>query len=160
MKGDKLVFTKSNSVYRDKLGPRPTADEVISGEEVKTVFSAGNSVEDNGNRFTGHATDATSYKQVRRSLVEVMRLEGVPSATHNVYAYRFEGQDGAIHEGSNDDGEHGAGRQLLRTLVDNEIKNRASCRIEMVQWKQTGTSSFHPHMRCWTQCCEKLADKG
>ena len=123
IKGDKLVFTKSNSVYRDKLGPRPTADEVISGEEVKTVFSAGNSVEDNGNRFTGHATDATSYKQVRRSLVEVMRLEGVPSATHNVYAYRFEGQDGAIHEGSNDDGEHGAGRQLLRTLVDNEIKN-------------------------------------
>uniref|UniRef100_K1QQ86 IMPACT-like protein n=1 Tax=Magallana gigas TaxID=29159 RepID=K1QQ86_MAGGI len=46
-----------------------------------------------------------------------MRLEGIPSATHNVYAYRFEGQDGAIHEGSNDDEEHGAGRQLLRTIV-------------------------------------------
>lgn len=123
IKGDRLVFTQSNSVYRDKLGPRPTADEVITGEEVKTVFSTGNCVEDNGNRFTGHATSAVSYKQVRRSLVEVMRLDGVPSATHNVYAYRFEGQDGAINEGSNDDGEHGAGRQLLRTLVDNEIKN-------------------------------------
>lgn len=87
------------------------------------MFSTGNSVEDNGNRFTGHGTAAVSYKQVRRSLVEVMRLDGVPSATHNVYAYRFEGQDGAIHEGSNDDREQGAGRQLLRTLVDNEIKN-------------------------------------
>lgn len=50
-----------------------------------------------------------------------MRLEGGLSATDNVYAYRFEGQDGAIHEGANDDGEHGTGRQLLQTLVDNEI---------------------------------------
>lgn len=32
---------------------RPTADEVITGEEVKTVSSTGDSVED-GTRFTGH----------------------------------------------------------------------------------------------------------
>ena len=56
IKGDKLVFTQSNSVYRDKLGSRPTADEVINGDEVKTVISTGKSVKDNGNRFIGHAT--------------------------------------------------------------------------------------------------------
>lgn len=32
---------------------RPTADEVVTREEVKTVFSTGDSVED-GTRFTGH----------------------------------------------------------------------------------------------------------
>ncbi|XP_078320130.1 uncharacterized protein LOC111114097 [Crassostrea virginica] len=102
IKGDKLVFTHSNSVYRDKLGSRPTADKIIKGDEVKTVISTGKSVEDNRNR----------YKQIRKSIVEVMRKEGVPSATHNVYAYRFQGQDGTIHEGSDDDGEYGAGRHL------------------------------------------------
>lgn len=42
---------------------------------------------------------------------------------HNVYTYRFVSSYGTIHEGFDDDGEHGAGKQLLRTLTDNEIKN-------------------------------------
>lgn len=41
-----------------------------------------------------------------------------------MYAYRFKGQDGAIHEDSKNDGEHGLDRQLVRTLDDNEIKTR------------------------------------
>lgn len=43
IKGDKLVFTQSNSEYKDKLGPRPIDDEIITRKEVKTVFSTGNS---------------------------------------------------------------------------------------------------------------------
>lgn len=43
MKGDTLVFTQSYSEYKDKLGPRPIDDEIITREEVKTVFSTGNS---------------------------------------------------------------------------------------------------------------------
>lgn len=35
-----------------------------------------------------------------------MWLEGVPSATHYVYAYNFEREGDAIHEGSNGDKEH------------------------------------------------------
>lgn len=64
------MFTQSNSVYKDKLGPRPIDDEIITREEVKTVFGTGNSKKDIGNRFTGHATAAVSFKQVRRILVE------------------------------------------------------------------------------------------
>ena len=41
IKGDKLVFTKSGNIYRDKLDQRPTADEVISGEKIKTTVSSG-----------------------------------------------------------------------------------------------------------------------
>nr|XP_034322644.1 protein IMPACT homolog [Crassostrea gigas] len=87
IKGDKLVFTKSGNIYRDKLGQRLSADEVISGEEIKSPISA------------------------------------VSSASHNVFAYRFKSNDGTIHEGADDDGEHGAGRALLRSLVDNEHLN-------------------------------------
>uniref|UniRef100_K1QFM4 IMPACT-like protein n=1 Tax=Magallana gigas TaxID=29159 RepID=K1QFM4_MAGGI len=123
IKGDKLIFTHGNSIYRDKVGSRPTADEVITCDDVtKEVFS-GKSMEDNGNRFVAHSTAVDSYKQVRRSIIEIMRIDGVPSATHNVYVFRFVSSDGTIHEGFDDDGEHGAGRQLLRTLTDNEVKN-------------------------------------
>nr|XP_022327930.1 uncharacterized protein LOC111127163 [Crassostrea virginica] len=60
IKGDQLVFTRSNSVYRDKPGSRPIADEVINGDELKTVISTGKSVKENGNRFIGQATTAIS----------------------------------------------------------------------------------------------------
>ncbi|XP_061179339.1 uncharacterized protein LOC133187963 [Saccostrea echinata] len=124
IKGDKLFFfTQSNSIYREKVGSLPTADEVITSDAVKITVNPGKSIEDNGNRFMAHSTQVNSYKQIKRSLVEIMRIETVPSASHNVYAYRFTSSDGIIHEGSNDDGEHGAGRLLLKLLAENEINN-------------------------------------
>lgn len=52
-----------------------------------------------------------------------MRQQGVSSASHNIYAYRFKSNDGITHEGSEDDGGVGAGRALLRTLTENDIQN-------------------------------------
>ena len=118
MKGDKLIFTQSNSVYRNKVGSRPTAEEIITTDEVKTAVHSGKSIE-----FIGHSVPADSFKQVRRSMVDIMRTDTVASASHNIYAYRFTSQDGSIHEGSDDDGEHGAGRSLLKAMTDNEITN-------------------------------------
>ncbi|XP_062599013.1 protein IMPACT-like [Saccostrea cucullata] len=118
-----LELRQSKTVYREKIGSRPMADEIISGEEVKIAISTGKTTEDNGNRFAAHATPVDSYKQVRRSLVEVMRTDNTTSASHNIYAFRFTSNDGTIHEGSEDDGEHGAGRMLLKTLTDNDINN-------------------------------------
>ncbi|XP_062589274.1 uncharacterized protein LOC134250924 [Saccostrea cucullata] len=123
IQSQKLIFTQSKTVYREKIGSRPMADEIISGEEVKIAISTGKTTEDNGNRFAAHATPVDSYKQVRRSLVEVMRTDNTTSASHNIYAFRFTSNDGTIHEGSEDDGEHGAGRMLLKTLTDNDINN-------------------------------------
>ena len=62
---------------KSKIKTRPTADEVINGDEVKTVINTGKSVEDNGNRFIGHGTTDASYKQIRKSIVEVTRKEGI-----------------------------------------------------------------------------------
>jgi hypothetical protein len=53
----------------------------------------------------------------------MQRNDSIPSASHNVYAYRFTSTDGTTHEGSDDDGEHGAWRSLLSTLRDNKIEN-------------------------------------
>lgn len=60
---------------------------------------------------------------MRRSLVEVMRSDSISSASHNIFAFRFTGSDGTTHDGSEDDGEHGGGRLLLKALIDNDVKN-------------------------------------
>ena len=136
------MFTQSSSVYREKLGSRPIADEVINGDELKTVISTGKSVKENGNRFIEQTITAISYKQILKSIVEVMRKEGVPSATHNVYAYRFQGQDGTIHEGSDDDGEYGARRHLLKSLTGNEIKSMLVIVLRYFSWNKLGPRRF------------------
>ena len=41
VKGDKLIFTQSNFVYRSKVGSRPTAEEIINTDEVKTAVHSG-----------------------------------------------------------------------------------------------------------------------
>uniref|UniRef100_K1Q9T4 Uncharacterized protein n=1 Tax=Magallana gigas TaxID=29159 RepID=K1Q9T4_MAGGI len=65
-------------------------------------------MEDNGNRFASHATTVDSFKKVRESLVEIMRIPTISSASHNVIANCFVSKDGIQHEESDDDGEHGA----------------------------------------------------
>jgi putative IMPACT (imprinted ancient) family translation regulator len=131
VEGDKLFFTQSNSVYRDKVGSRPKADEVITSDQVKVSITSGKSIEDNGNRFLAHSTPVDSFKTARKSILEIMRLDSTPSASHNIYAYRFTSTDGATDKGSDDDGEHGAGRSLLNTLRDNEIENSL---VVVSQW--------------------------
>lgn len=122
LKGDKLVFTGSGSVYKKKIGT-PTAEEVISGDSVNIPVCSGNQVEDNGNQFSSHAITVDTYRKVRESVIEILRLPNVVSASHNVLVYRFTSKDGTIHEGSDDDGEYGAGRALLSTFDENGIQN-------------------------------------
>lgn len=74
LKGDKLIFTKSGNIYWNKVGPLPTADEVISNEPVKMRISIGNTIEDNGNRFASYASTADSFRQVRMSLINIMSI--------------------------------------------------------------------------------------
>eukprot|EP00105_Crassostrea_gigas_P021833 XP_011441123.1 PREDICTED: protein IMPACT homolog [Crassostrea gigas] len=122
LKGNKLIFTGGVSVYKEKIGT-PTAEEVISGKSVNIPVCSGNQVEDNGNRFSSHAITVESYRKVRESVIEILRLPNVVSASHNVLAYRFASKDGTIHEGSDNDGEYGAGRALLSTFDENGIQN-------------------------------------
>lgn len=111
------------SVYRDKLGSRPTADEIITDDGVNTTVNPCKYVEDNRNRFFGHALSVESFKQVRKSIVEVMCSNTISSASHIIYAYRVTNPDGSTHEGSDGDGKFGAGQVLLKTLIDNEVTN-------------------------------------
>lgn len=101
LKGDKLIFTKSGNVNRDKMGTRSMADEVISGDTVKLSVSVGSQIENNW--FALYATTVDSFKKVRESLVEIMRIPTISSASHNVIAYRVVNKDGIQYEGSDNE---------------------------------------------------------
>lgn len=75
--------------------------------------------------FAIQILDDCPFKYIKRALKinEILRLPTISSASHNVYAYRFAGSDGTVHDGSEDDGEHGAGRTLLSAMNDNGIQN-------------------------------------
>ena len=108
LRGDKLVFTGSGNIYRDKMGTIPTADEIILSDAVNTEVCTGNQIEDNGNRISSHAVTVDSFKAVRKSLIDVMRLPTFASASHNVYAIRFTSMNGSVHEGSEEVSEEGS----------------------------------------------------
>ena len=132
IKGDKLIFNNSGSVYREKIA-RPKACDILENfnDKSQTEIYQGKQIEDNGNRFSSHACSVSSVKQVNQGLREILRMPKVSSATHNVYAYIFTNADGVIHEGSDDDGEHGAGRALLQELKDHNVSN---CVVVVSRW--------------------------
>lgn len=124
IKGDKLVFPSNGSVYREKVN-RPSADELLdaSSDKIETKVFEGKHTDDKGNRFSSYAAEVGSVKKVNQALKKILRLPRVSSTTHNLYAYIFTNSEGVTHEGSDDDGEHGGGRALLREMKDNTIKN-------------------------------------
>ncbi|XP_048727016.2 protein IMPACT-B-like [Ostrea edulis] len=124
IKADKLVSNNNGSVYCEKIA-RPKTCDILEDPSDKnpSEIHQGKQIEDNGNRFTSHATKVSSVKQVNQVLRDIFRISKVSSATHNIYAYIFTNEDGVMHEGSDDDGEHGAGRALLQKLKDRNVSN-------------------------------------
>lgn len=47
------LFSRIVTMYRNKVGLKPTAEEIITADEVKTAYSSGNR-----NRFVGHSVPA------------------------------------------------------------------------------------------------------
>ena len=123
MKGDNLIFN-NGSVYREKV-QIPKAHVVLDDTAHRKLFTfeTGDSVSEKGNRFCGRATTVTTYGECREAVVQVMRDPEVARATHNVMAYRFEDDHGKIHEGIDDDGEHGAANHMLRILRDLDARD-------------------------------------
>lgn len=85
LKGTKLIFTKSKSVYKAKL--------------------------DRVQRPTRSLTGKRSRKQ---------RAVGTGLRPLRIFAFQFTGSN-ETHDGSEDDGKHGASRLLLKKLIVNDV---------------------------------------
>ena len=74
------------------------------------------------NAFTGYACEISNYEEACMAHASLFQLKEVASATHRVYAYSYEGQDG--HD---DDGEFSASKQILQSLKSRRIQNYYVC---------------------------------
>ena len=74
------------------------------------------------NNFTGYARKIKDYDEACLAHTSLFQLKEVSRATHRVYAYSFEGQDG--HD---DDGEFSASKQIIQSLKSKGISNFYVC---------------------------------
>ena len=78
--------------------------------------------QEKGSSFQAHIVTLDDKSQVIPSLHQLFTNHSVAKATHNIYAYRIQGQ-GRMIENSCDDGEFGAGNRVLNVLRDQKAKN-------------------------------------
>ena len=74
------------------------------------------------NKFTGYACKVSSYEEACTAHSSLFQLTDFALATHRIYAYSFEGQDG--HD---DDGKFSASKQILQCLKEKDITNYYVC---------------------------------
>ena len=130
--GNKLVFKNNGTVYREKvLVPRAEDvlrcdnEEIDRLEGIKVTFS--DEKRERGNTFVASGITAKTYGEVRNFYKKICSLPRHAQAHHRILIYRFHDRDGKLIEGSMDDGEFGAGRNLLKHL-----EQRGHCDIACV----------------------------
>ncbi|XP_061179611.1 protein IMPACT homolog [Saccostrea echinata] len=127
--GNKLVFP-NGSVYRDKVLP-PRAEDLLmlDKEEIEKLEECDvnrcDSVTEDGNIFTSLISEIHTYAQVRDVYKNVLRNADYACANHNILVYRFKDAQGRVHDGYCDNGEYGAGRRMLKVLVERDVLNVA-----------------------------------
>ncbi|KAJ8299977.1 hypothetical protein KUTeg_021496 [Tegillarca granosa] len=123
--GDKLVYKKSGTVFREKVALPKANDVFHTALYIKNrhKFASGDTYTENGNFIIGRAMSACSIQDVRNGLSELLSIPEVTSSTHNIVAYRFTDEKGVIHDGIEDDGEYGGDRNILSCFKEEGFNN-------------------------------------
>ena len=131
IKGSKLVFKKSGSVFREKVTLPPpeilmTATDPNVKEKLDQIqVHEGDHFNDKGNHIVSYSATVNSYKDVSNFSIKVLASEGALPANSNVLVYRFLDANGAPHEGWENDREFGAGLNILKSAKEQQYENFA-----------------------------------
>ena len=90
---------------------------------LKYKTNKGATVIQQNSRFVGYSARVTSHQDVRQVYKKIKMCQ--PNARHVVCAYSIEGHPEYYGNDFHDDGEPGAGRQILKYMTDENIKNTA-----------------------------------
>ena len=142
-----IVLTKKGvkvgaELYRKKV-VAPSMNDIMSlnEDEFRRILSipvtTGKPVNEDGSCFTGYTVCAQSHKEIRDVYMKLKLANA--EARHIVCAYNLPGLD--LHHCKDywDDEEHGAGKFLLRLLIDHKITSRAIFVVRHVQGKKIGS---------------------
>ena len=130
------VLMPNGSVYEEEVPKLSNADilqitsEEKDGLEKVELVSTGPTVR-KGSSFFASGARVTSAEEVNDVYKKVCLDLDSASSNHRILVYRFMDQDSHEHCGYHDDGEHGAGRRLLRYMEDNGIMDTA---VVVTRW--------------------------
>ncbi|XP_022298477.2 uncharacterized protein LOC111107521 [Crassostrea virginica] len=127
IKGNKLVF-KNGNVYKDKVLVPRAEDVLLALDEEKEALGhievmTSEEKREKGNRFIANAAEAKTYGDVRKFDKKICSIPIHAQAIHRILVYRFTDKDGKLIDGYIDDGEYGAGRNLLKHLEERRLNN-------------------------------------
>ena len=114
-------------LYRKKVvSPKPGDLLDLTSEELEEILAL---EVDKGQRkviedsvFLAYAASVSTHQEIRRLYLKIKLLHA--SARHIVCAYNLPGRDRHYLQDFEDDGEHGAGRALLNSMLENDLQNK------------------------------------
>ncbi|KAJ8300841.1 hypothetical protein KUTeg_022360 [Tegillarca granosa] len=123
--GDKLVYKQSGTVLREKVALPKASDVFKTALYIKNKhrFASGDTFAENGKLIMGRAMSVSSIQDVREGISELLTIPAVAASTHNIVAYRFTDIQGVIHDGIEDDGEHGGVLSILKCMKEEGFNN-------------------------------------
>lgn len=96
---------------------------IPDGVEMPVIYSSEEPIVDRKSVFIAHLAPIKYTVQIGMVLKSLLANKKIAKATHNMYAYRIQEQNGVINEGNDEDGEHGAGIILTNLLEVLDAKN-------------------------------------
>ena len=119
------------SFISDKNAPEGYKATGVAWDKIPKIYTT-NSIADSGNSFVAYSASVTSKQDAKFILDMVKGMQSERPATHLVVAYRFGyGQNTAVLEYCNDDGEFGVGRKILGKLREH---NKLGMIIVAARW--------------------------
>lgn len=113
----------NNSPMKQKV-PKPELQKVLSptnddlSEEYDINLYEGKPSHERGSTFTACAARIKSINEARAAYAKLLRDPVKLRATHNMAAYRlYSPENTKVQDGFEDDGEHGGGRSILKTIM-------------------------------------------
>ena len=94
-----------------------------------------------GSIFQGCIAAVKSQDEILPALYAIKQNPNFATATHIMYAYRYKTNNGTM-EHFDDDGEHGAGRRILKKMQDSDATNSLVCVCRHYGGKHLGPIRF------------------
>ena len=113
-----------NELYKKKVTV-PSVGQIVSLEQPdkleKIKLIEGQRIANKGCRFVAMSQEVSSINDVRLGYIKAKRKH--PQALHVVCSYFIPGVETYHLQCSEDDGDHGVGRALLRVMTENQLKH-------------------------------------
>ena len=123
------------------------------------IIETSDSITDSGSIFQGYAAKVSNDSDVAVTLEQSLELDGVATATHRVFAYRYEDGHG-IKENFDSDGDDGIGLKILRSMQEDGVMNQLwiATRRCLLNFTHIGNKRFTHAISVCKTAAKKIAE--